>query len=418
MTAHPKIDGLSAWRPLARGGVAVVWQAHQAVVDRHVAVKVYELGWQQDDPRHFVREAMALEHLASHPGIVTPYAVGRLPDKRPYLVMELCPGGSLTRWLEPTEQPGQERVREVGVRIADVLAAAHAAGLVHGDVKPGNILIDSVGAPRLADFGSAVERGTACDPADPRWVSPDWAPPEVLRGEPATEAGDVFSLAATLHALLAGSPSRPPGPVPGASPALVRVLLDAMADDPAARPSAATFFSQLARVPLHAPRHRGRGLRTPVLAAVAAGAAVVVASTASWVGSRPAASDAPAPAAPVSSVAVSTVDEQPSAEQPSAASSAPARGQGAIRLAAPVEPAKAFRTAQLRGRYPDGAGTRLRVQRWEKGAWRTFPVPLHADEAGEFTAYVELGQPGRYRLRVLDPRSGASSDPVVLMIEH
>lgn len=411
MAAYPQVDGLDDWRPLARGGVAVVWRARQTAEDRLVAVKVYERGWEQDDPRHFVREATALERLASHPGVVTPYAVGRLPDKRPYLVMELCPGGSLTRWLAPGERPGQERVREVGVRVADVLAAAHAVGVVHGDVKPANILLDRAGAPRLADFGSAVVRGSVREPTDPLWTSPAWAPPEASRGEAASEAGDVFSLAATLYGLLAGRPPRPPGPVPGVSRPLLAVLQQAMAEDPAARPSAATFFAQLARVPLREPGRRERTRRTPVLAAATVGAVVVAASTWAWVGGRPAASGGAVAGTPLPSASATTLEEWPFP------SSAPVPGPGSIRLAGPTEPPKAFTTTWLRGSHPDGAGSSLRVQRWARGAWRTDAGPVRADEAGDFTAAVALGGAGRYRLRVLDPASGASSDTLVLTVE-
>ena len=128
--------------PLARGGLAVVWQARQLPLDRLVAVKVYQRELDEADRRHFVREAAAAGRLSAHPGIVTTYAAGILPDGRPYLIMELCPGGSLTKWLKPENRPSEERVRQVGLRIADALAAAHASGVLHRDVKPANILID------------------------------------------------------------------------------------------------------------------------------------------------------------------------------------------------------------------------------------------------------------------------------------
>ena len=487
MAADPEIEGLSRWRPIARGGLAVVWEAWQPAWDRQVAVKVYERGWAEADQRHFVREASAADRLAAHPGIVTPYGVGRLPDKRPYLVMELCPGGSLTRWLEPENRPSQDRVRQVGVQIADVLAAAHAARLLHCDVKPANILIDRAGGPRLADFGSAVERGTERNPAESLWVTPAWAPPEAFRMEPATEAGDVYSLAATLYALLAGRPphatsaapapleevletvQRPVLPVPGVSRPLMEVLLAALDDDPAARPSAATFFNQLARVPLHSPRRRategaavrsaptGRPPQTwpdapaaipastpatgdahdgavpsrrperravlPALVAAAVGVAVVIASATTWLGRESVSSGVPATA---TQSATADGNGQPSVAGPSTspasspAADAPAPGAArdrTILLADPVDAAKPFQAARIQGSYPGGGDTLLRVQRWEKGSWATFPVPARTDASGEFTAYVELEQPGRYRLRVLDPGSGARSKSLVLVID-
>ena len=267
-TDHPQIRGLSEWWPLARGGLAVVWQARQLTLGRPVAVKVYQRELDEAGQHHFVRESAAAGRLSAHPGIVTTYAAGILPDDRPYLVMELCPGGSLTRWLKPENRPSEERVRQVGLQIADALAAAHASGVLHRDVKPANILIDCDGNPRLADFGLAAVEGSEPDAAGALWVTPAWAPPEVFRMQPATQSGDVFSLAATMYALLAGRPprtvgttpssleqmveiaKRPISPIPGVGQALMEVLLAALDDDPAARPTAATFFGQLAKAPL------------------------------------------------------------------------------------------------------------------------------------------------------------------------
>jgi hypothetical protein len=79
--------------------------------------------------------------------------------------------------------------------------------------------------------------------------------------------------------------------------------------------------------------------------------------------------------------------------------------------------ARPFETVRVQGTYRGGADTFLRVQRWEKGKWLAFPIPTKTDQSGKFTAYVELGQPGRYQLRVLDPGSGAASKPFVLVIK-
>ena len=78
--------------------------------------------------------------------------------------------------------------------------------------------------------------------------------------------------------------------------------------------------------------------------------------------------------------------------------------------------ARPFETVRIRGSYRDGADTLLRVQRWEDGKWLAFPLPAKTDKSGQFTAYVELGQPGRYRLRLLDPSTGLTSKPFVLVI--
>jgi hypothetical protein len=76
-----------------------------------------------------------------------------------------------------------------------------------------------------------------------------------------------------------------------------------------------------------------------------------------------------------------------------------------------------FQTVRIQGMYHGGVDTFLRVQRWEGGKWLDFPLPTKTDQSGQFTAYVELGQPGRYQLRVLDPNSGVTSKPFVLVIK-
>lgn len=100
----------------------------------------------------------------------------------------------------------------------------------------------------------------------------------------------------------------------------------------------------------------------------------------------------------------------------SAPRSRPAKGE-AIQVKDVTASARPFETVRIRGSYRDGADTLLRVQRWEDGKWLAFPLPTKTDKSGQFTAYVELGQPGRYRLRILDPSAGLTSKPFVLVIK-
>ena len=88
-----------------------------------------------------------------------------------------------------------------------------------------------------------------------------------------------------------------------------------------------------------------------------------------------------------------------------------------IQLEDLADSARPFQTVRIQGTYRGGADTFLRVQRWEGGKWLAFPLPTKTDQSGQFTAYVEFGQPGRYRLRVLDPDSGVTSKSFVLVIK-
>jgi serine/threonine protein kinase len=262
---------MADWRAIARGGFAIVWEARQESLNRLVAVKVDERKLDTEaEQRRFLREAGAAGRMSGHPGIVTVHDAGLLLDDRPFLVMELCPGGSLTRWITADPRPSQRRVREVGVRIADALAAAHLLGVLHRDVKPANILIDAYNNAGLADFGLAA----LIDPDMPlsetvEAITPAYAPPEVFAKKPLTEYADVFSLAATLYAILGGHPPRwsettempsipeiiqrqraPIRRIPGVDKAFMDVLLSAMAAEPESRPTAAQFRDQLAALSL------------------------------------------------------------------------------------------------------------------------------------------------------------------------
>ena len=256
---QPQIRGLNDWRPLANGSLAEIWEARQLSLDRRVAVKIYGPARVEAD-HGFMREVAAAGRLSSHPGIVTVYDAGILADDRLYLIMEHCPGGSLHGRLDDQHRLGAERVRRFGVQIADALAAAHSAGIVHGGVMPANILIDSYGNARLTDFGRAIIDDAAIAATEVAQPPSDYRPPEASDRQPATEPGDVFCLAATLYALLTGhapahlgavtdtrhaNAEQPMGQLSADAPGLVPPLLSALDPNPAMRPSAAQFRDQL-----------------------------------------------------------------------------------------------------------------------------------------------------------------------------
>jgi hypothetical protein len=91
--------------------------------------------------------------------------------------------------------------------------------------------------------------------------------------------------------------------------------------------------------------------------------------------------------------------------------------ESTIQLEDLPDSARPFQTVRIQGTYHGGAHTMLRVQRWEEGKWLAFPLPTKTDQSGQFTTHVELGQPGRYQLRMLDPDSAVTSKPFVLVIE-
>lgn len=293
------------WQPLARGGFSTVWQARQQSLDRLVAVKVDHRTLADDkEQRRFLREAGAAGRLSGHPGIVTVHDAGILSDDRPYLVMDLCPGGSLTRWLKPEGRKDSNCILDVGLRIADALAAAHARGVLHRDVKPANILIDSYEKPGLADFGLAAlpEPGIEMS-VTLEGMTPAYAPKEVFYLQTPTEFGDVYSLAATLYALFDGKPPRWPDSGTASVPELLElqqhpierlpqvptqlmdVLMRALDDDPDKRPRAAEFRDLLAAVDLDASPPRGAAGLASAPAAAAVGAEP--AAAAAEVGARP-----------------------------------------------------------------------------------------------------------------------------------
>ncbi|MGA8116551.1 MAG: serine/threonine-protein kinase [Actinocatenispora sp.] len=257
------VPGLRDLVPIAQGGYSTVYRAVQVSIGREVAVKVDNGTLDTElDRRRFHYEAHATGRMSGHPHVIDLFDAGVSHTGHPYLVMELCRGSF-------TERVGRiplDEVCGIGVRIADALAAAHAAGVLHRDVKPGNILCTRFDTPVLADFGLAVllDQRDGREALDP--LTPAYAPPESVDLANPSPTGDVYSLAATLYALSAGHPPRLPAtgvpttaalmelyqmPVPDlpdASPGLLDALRRALDTDPEGRPTAAEFRDLLAEV--------------------------------------------------------------------------------------------------------------------------------------------------------------------------
>lgn len=207
----PHLPGYSVRRLLGAGGSADVFLYEQELPRRAVAVKVLLAGVDTTTREAFEREADLTAQVSHHPSIVTVHQAGVASDGRPYLVMEYCARPGLGQRYR-SERFEVAEVLELGVRLASAVETAHRAGILHRDIKPGNVLTTDFGRPVLADFGIAA----TVDAGGPAvGMSIPWAAPELLAARPHGDArSDVYSLAATLFSALAGrSPfERPGGP--------------------------------------------------------------------------------------------------------------------------------------------------------------------------------------------------------------
>ncbi|MFG1944689.1 serine/threonine-protein kinase [Nonomuraea sp. NPDC048826] len=295
-------------RPLGSGGMGRVWLARDEMLDREVAVK--ELTLPEGLPPHeraelvtrAVREAQATAQLR-HPGIVALHDVVVEHD-RPWLVMELLRGRTLGDAVREHGPMPPEYAARIGAEMLDALSAAHARGLQHRDVKPGNVFLTDSGRVVLTDFGIARQEGQATLTQQGLMIgSPGFIAPERLEGDPGGPASDVWSLGATLFLAVTGGPAYDgtaaqriratlTQPVPHVPGPLGQVIAAMMAPHPAARPPAPQLIEALRRIaagqqpqlPVHhdvtAPGHvkkRGRPLLWVIVAAVAA--VVVAAAT-------------------------------------------------------------------------------------------------------------------------------------------
>ena len=197
-------------RELGRGGMGIVWEAHDTALDRVVAIKQVLL------PGHFTdseredaharvrREAQSAARI-SHPTVITIHDVFEY-EHNPWVVMELVEGGSLQDMLAREGPLPPERVAGIAESLLQAVRAADAAGVLHRDIKPGNIMMSSDGRVILTDFGIAtVEGGPSITRTGALIGSPEYMPPERLEGGPAEHRGDLWSIGVTLYAAVEGT---------------------------------------------------------------------------------------------------------------------------------------------------------------------------------------------------------------------
>lgn len=206
---------IGAWvlqHELGRGGMAVVWQAARGSgkATRQAAVKLFPVGaLARHELARFHREQAILGRL-SHPHIAHMYEAGEAGDGTPYLVMEKVDGERIDEWCDRNSLDAAARVRLV-LHICAAMAYAHRNLVVHADLKPSNVMVDREGLVRVLDFGIGRlldERFVEMTSTLMRAVTPEYAAPEQLAGEPATVATDVFGLGALLYRLLSGAGPR------------------------------------------------------------------------------------------------------------------------------------------------------------------------------------------------------------------
>jgi hypothetical protein len=249
---------------LGRGGMGEVWRARDRVLGREVAVKEVAFpeelqGAQRSSMQtRVLREAQAAAAI-THQGVVTVYDVVQ-EEGRAYIVMELVQGESLAHRVGREGPLPPERAAEIGRQVGAVLEAAHHRGIVHRDVKPGNVMVTEHGAVKLADFGIATLRDqTSLTMSGQIFGSPQYMAPEQARGDQAVPATDVWGLGATLFFAVEGRPpfqrdhplatltavmSEDLPPMPNAGP--LRPVIEAfLRKDPQDRPSTAQAVATL-----------------------------------------------------------------------------------------------------------------------------------------------------------------------------
>ena len=309
-TVPPLIDGLADLVEIGRGGFGTVYRARQVDLGRPVAVKVLsDVRGDSDAFARFARECQALAALGGHPNIATVFGCGLTDDGSGYLSMELLPGGSLADRIAEGSSPWKSAATW-GVQLAGALETAHRAGITHRDMKPENVLFDGLGTPKLVDFGIASVPGAYRTATGAVTLTLAHAAPEVVAGGRGGVSGDVYSLASTLYAALAGHAAFvaeadetmvpmlariASAPVPDLRPAGVpdavcSAIERGMAKDPAERPASSEAFGMALHDAL-----AGEGVASPTpplllpgmaIAAFAADPAAASATPSGYTGDR------------------------------------------------------------------------------------------------------------------------------------
>ena len=288
---------------IGRGAMGTVWRARDTVLARDVAVKEVRLrgpattgSVMTEETRvlyqRTLREARTAARL-NHPAVVTVFDVVEA-DGSPWIVMELVEARSLDQVLTEEGPLRPHQAADLGARVLGALACAHAAGILHRDVKPSNVLLGPDGRAVLTDFGIATLEGdSGLTQAGMVMGTPGFTAPERIRGDPASPASDLWSLGATLYAAVEGR-----GPFDHRGNSIA--ILAAIANEEAPRPRSAGPLRPVIEALLHRnPQARPDAAAVGRLLAVAGLPGASGAATSGDAGQRPAKAGAPLLTAPL-----------------------------------------------------------------------------------------------------------------------
>jgi ATP/maltotriose-dependent transcriptional regulator MalT len=264
IVAELEAEGYHDAEPVGRGGFGVVYRCSEPSLDRVVAVKVLSADPDDVDLEHFNLEQRAMGRVSGHPNIVPVLHSGLTFAGRPYIVMQYHRRDTLGAWIRGHGPLGVREALAIGVRLAGALETAHRAGILHRDVKPSNVLLTAYGEPQLCDFGIARIASNRETTSQSVVGSLAYIAPELFEGAAVSVLADVYSLGATVFAVLTGDPpftvqsgEHPiafvrrvmAGPIPdlrakGVADPICSALELGLNIDPAGRPRSAASFGE------------------------------------------------------------------------------------------------------------------------------------------------------------------------------